>query len=406
MPRLRFPEFWDDGDWEEEKLENLGEFTGGGTPSKSNRDYWNGNIPWISSSDVVDESIYQVNISRFISEEALRESATKLVPPNSILLVSRVGVGKLAITVNPVCTSQDFTNFTPNKDNLIFLAYLLKSSEKSLISLNQGTSIRGFTREDIGQFKICYPCSKEQQKIADCLAAIDALITAQTQKRDALKAHKKGLMQQLFPTEGETQPQLRFPAFRDDGDWNIDLLGNKNISSFVKDRVTLEHLCLDTYVSTENLLSDYAGITRASRLPPSGSFTQYKKGDVLISNIRPYLKKVWSADKGGASSNDVIVVRSGEKLDGNFLTFILKNDAFISYVMKGAKGVKMPRGDISSMKDYPIAFPKQKEQQKIADCLTSLDALITAQTQKNDALKTHKKGLMQQLFPAMDEVAG
>jgi len=86
VPKLRFPEFRDAGEWEEEKLEDLGEFTGGGTPSKSNRDYWNGNIPWISSSDVVDESIYQVNISRFISEEALRESATKLVPPNSILL--------------------------------------------------------------------------------------------------------------------------------------------------------------------------------------------------------------------------------------------------------------------------------------------------------------------------------
>ena len=195
-------------------------------------------------------------------------------------------------------------------------------------------------------------------------------------------------------------PTLRFPEFQNDKGWNAGLLGNNRVSKFVKNRVALDQLRLDTYVSTENLLPDYAGISKASKLPPSGSFTQYKKGDVLISNIRPYLKKVWQADREGASSNDVIVIRSGETISNELLIHILKNDSFISYVMKGAKGVKMPRGDIPSIKEYPVAFPEFNEQQKVADCLTSLDVLVTTQAEKLDALKAHKKGLMQRLFPA------
>ncbi len=198
-------------------------------------------------------------------------------------------------------------------------------------------------------------------------------------------------------------PKLRFPEFRDAGEWDLDLLGNKTISKFIDERVSIDKLNLESYVSTENLLHDYAGVTRATKLPISGSFTCYKKDDVLISNIRPYLKKVWSADKEGTSSNDVIVIRAGERIASNFLVFVLKNDQFIHYVMTGAKGVKMPRGDISSMKEYPVAFPKDDEQKKIADCLTSVDELITLEARKIDALKAHKKGLMQQLFPAEGE---
>ena len=198
-------------------------------------------------------------------------------------------------------------------------------------------------------------------------------------------------------------PKLRFPEFLDVGEWKQSKLGERAVSIFVKERTPLQNLSLDNYVSTENLLPDFAGVINAAKLPPNGSFTRFKEGDVLISNIRPYLKKVWSANKNGASSNDVIVIRAQSSISDSFLTFLLKNDNFIDYIMKGAKGVKMPRGDISLMKEYPVAIPSPKEQQKIADCLSSIDELITAQTNKIAALKNHKKGLMQQLFPLEGE---
>jgi type I restriction enzyme S subunit len=195
-------------------------------------------------------------------------------------------------------------------------------------------------------------------------------------------------------------PKLRFPEFHDVGEWKILTLGNKNISDFIKEKTSSEELKLDRYVSTENILPDFAGVKIAAKLPTTGSFTRFKKGDILISNIRPYLKKVWQTNKDGASSNDVIVIRAQSKISSLFLKFLIKNDEFINYVMEGAKGVKMPRGDVSSIKKYPIAFPDNKEQQKIADCLSSIDDLITAESEKLESIKNHKKGLMQNLFPS------
>ena len=246
------------------------------------------------------------------------------------------------------------------------------------------------------------PQIEEQQKIADCLSSLDELITAQTQKTAGLKAHKKGLMQQLFPAEGKTLPKLRFPEFRDVGEWGKDKLGK--VSLFVNDKMPIDQLSLANFVSTQNILPDYEGLIAASKLPLSGTATRYKINDILISNIPPYLKKIWHASKEGGASNDVIVVRTKERLINRYLSFMLKNDVFIEYVMKGAKGVKMPRGDISLMKEYLLVYPSKAEQQKIADCLSSIDELITAQTQKIKTLKSHKKGLMQQLFPSLDEV--
>ena len=168
-------------------------------------------------------------------------------------------------------------------------------------------------------------------------------------------------------------------------------------------KIPVEQVELVNYISTENILSDYSGVTRASKLPSTGSVTRFRSNDTLVSNIRPYLKKVWFANRDGGASNDVIVIRAKAKLVTEYFPFLLRNDSFIDYVMTGAKGVKMPRGDVSSMKKYPAFYPTHPEQQKIADCLSSVDELIAAQVRKVNALKTHKKGLMQQIFPRKGE---
>jgi len=201
------------------------------------------------------------------------------------------------------------------------------------------------------------------------------------------KAQKRGLV-----------PKLRFPEFREAGEWEVDELGT--VAVFVNEKIPVEQVALENYVSTENILPDFGGVARASKLPTMGAVTRFKHLDTLVSNIRPYLKKVWVADKEGGASNDVIVIRAKQRFLPQYFSFLLKNDTFINYVMTGAKGVKMPRGDIGSMKAYPALYPTKPEQQKIADCLASLDERITLEAQKLDTLKTHKKGLMQQLFPA------
>lgn len=197
-------------------------------------------------------------------------------------------------------------------------------------------------------------------------------------------------------------PALRFPEFQNSGDWGQKPLHEAAL--FVKKKIALEDISPENYVSTENILRDFMGMEPSPNRPPNGSATKFKVNDVLISNIRPYLKKIWVADIEGGASNDVIVIRARNEVVNQYLSQLLKSALFIEYVMTGAKGVKMPRGDVELIKKFVVAIPKNPdEQQKISDCLSSLDDLLAAQTKKIEALKAHKKGLMQQLFPAEGE---
>lgn len=199
--------------------------------------------------------------------------------------------------------------------------------------------------------------------------------------------------------KGKLVPELRFPGF--EGEWEEKRLGN--VCNVVDDKCDIGSLTIVTYISTENMLQDFEGVKIASKLPNSGSFTQFNKGDILFSNIRPYLKKVWQAVFDGAASNDVIVFRTLDGYDRLFVSLVIKSDRFIAHSMSGAKGVKMPRGDKKMMLDYLFSIPSLPEQQKIAECLSSVDDLIQAEADQLQALKDHKKGLMQQLFPQEGE---
>ena len=184
--------------WEKKKLGDVGDFIGGGTPSTQNSDYWNGDIPWLSSSDLSDENIYQINSTRFITKEAVSKSATRLVPKKSILIVSRVGVGKVAVNEVELCTSQDFTNLIPKSDNYLFMAYLIKLQTHKLLAFNQGTSIKGFVKSDLEDLQLSIPSIKEQNKIANFLVTLDKKISRTENQIQQTQQYKKGIVQKLF----------------------------------------------------------------------------------------------------------------------------------------------------------------------------------------------------------------
>ncbi len=185
-------------EWNKYYIRNLAEVKGGGTPSSSNTSFWSGNIPWVSSSDVSEENIYDVSITRYITDEAIDNSATKICEAPCVLIVSRVGVGKVALSNMPLCTSQDFCNLVKIKCNPMFLAYQLSLIMKRKAKEVQGTSIKGITIDEIQKIEVFLPNKKEQNQIASKLSNVDNLISVETKFLQCYQKQRTYLLQQLF----------------------------------------------------------------------------------------------------------------------------------------------------------------------------------------------------------------
>ena len=189
-------------------------------------------------------------------------------------------------------------------------------------------------------------------------------------------------------------PNLRFPEFQ--GEWEKCKL--EDVMNFSTTRINSSELNEDNYVSTENMLQDYQGIMEAKSVPEDVNVISYSCGDILISNIRPYLKKVWKATFNGGCSSDVFVLKANDNIESDYLHYVIANDKFINFVMSGAKGVKMPRGDKKQMKTYSLSLPQIQEQKKIGKMLSLLDERIATQNKVIDKLQSLIKGIADNLL--------
>ncbi|MSC58356.1 restriction endonuclease subunit S [[Eubacterium] eligens] len=171
-----------------------------------------------------------------------------------------------------------------------------------------------------------------------------------------------------------------------------------DICVFRKGKVDVSKLTLKTYISTENMLPNKGGVTEASSLPTVQLTQEYKKGDILVSNIRPYFKKIWQAKCDGGCSNDVLVFQGNSNIDGDFLYYILANDDFFAYSMATSKGTKMPRGDKTSIMQYEVPIFDIDTQRKIASVLRSLDEKIELNSTINNNLEEQLSALFVNMF--------
>lgn len=253
----------------------------------------------------------------------------------------------------------------------------------------------------------------EQIRVADCLSSINGLIAAETRKLDALKVHKTGLMQQLFPAEGETTPRLRFPEFRDAGEWRNDSLGNvfETTSGGTPDRSVKEYWNGQVPWITTSLV-DFNVIYKADEFISekgleNSSAKIFPKGTILIAMYGQGKTRGKVAMLGieAATNQACAAILPKKEIDPAFVLLSLGNRYDKMRELSNSGGQEnLSQGLI---KQFPFSFPQAAvEQEKITDSLTTLDELITAQSKKIDALTAHKKGLMQQLFPSPDEAHG
>jgi len=285
-----------------------------------------------------------------------------------------------------------------------------KQLKRHITSGARSNGLLNISKDTFFGVEISIPSLSEQQKIANCLSSLDDLITAQARKVVALKTHKKGLMQQLFPREGETQPRLRFPEFREAGEWKEVALGDiaeiKLGKMLDKQKHTSGHLLpyLNNLavrwnkVNTSDLPKMYFNDRELDRFG-------LRAGDVVVcEGGEPGRSAVWDGRLPDLKFQKAIHrVRFNVPFEPKILVLHLENlagtDQFEMLFTGG--GIKHLTGETFAQLKIPIIPPA--EQQRIATCLTTLDTLITTETQKLETLKTHKKGLMQQLFPSPEE---
>ena len=378
VPRLRFPEFRDAGEWEEYKIGDLLSLEyGGSLPEGSRQD---GPIPVIGSNGIVG----------FHDEFLITGPA---------IVVGRKGSVGEVNWIESDCYPIDTTFYVTSKNSsnlLVFLKLLLEKA--SLPRLGDNGAVPGLNRNDVYTLKTALPAKGEQQKIADCLSSLDELIALQSQKVETLKQHKKGLMQQLFPREGETTPRLRFPEFRDAGEWEvitIGKLGRVSMCKRVMKHETKEKGDIPFYkIGTFGNTAD-AFISRKLFEKYKRKYPFPKEGDILISAAGTIGRLVVydGADAYFQDSN-IVWIDNDERLVINPFLFYCYNN--INWRTDDNTIARLYNDNLRRIK---ISIPSPPEQQKIADCLSSLDELIELQSQKVEALKQHKRGLMQQLFP-------
>ena len=417
VPKLRFPEFRGAGEWVQKKLGDEGALFSSLT-GKAGADFDAGKARFVTYMNVFSNAFVDPTALRFVDVKE-GENQNAVASGDVFFTISsetpdEVGMSSVLLEDLENCYLNSFCalfRFSEDKrPNPVFTGYLLRQPlvRDYFTKKAQGSTRFNLSKDAFRSVPLCVPSPAEQQKIADCLSSLDELIAAQARKVDALKAYKRGLMQQLFPGEGETQPRLRFPEFQDAEKWEIRTIG---------DMFSLINGCA---FKPEDWKPNGTPIIRIQNLnDPSAEFNysqapvsernRVESGDLLFAWSgtlgSSFGARVWTGPPGVLNQHIFKVLMDEQRITLPFALLVLARvEEDIAEKSHGFKAsfVHVKKSDLVKVE---LPLPALHEQQRIAACLSSLDALITAATQELDTLKTHKKGLMQQLFPSAGAVA-
>ena len=400
QPEIRFAGFTDD--WEQRKLGDLAHtFIGGGTPATNNIEFWDGSIPWLQSSDLIEDIVFNIIPRKFISKKALKKSATKLIPSNSITIVTRVGVGKLALIPYEFATSQDFISFSELKLDLIFASYafyrLMKEESKS----TQGTSIKGITKEVILNKYIYVPKSKEEQtQIGNFFKQLDDTIALHQRTLEKYQKLKVSYLEKMFPKGNERYPELRFPNSTDA--WEQRKLGE-----------VVEFFSGLTYSPTD-VLNNGTLVLRSSNIQDSQ----------IVTDDNVYVRPEYVYSQNVEIGDIVVVVRNGSKnligkhalvskqmnntVIGAFMTGIRSNNpSFFNALLDTSKfndeieknlGATINQITTGAFKSMEFLIPSYEEQTQIGNFFKQLDDTIALHQREVEKYKKIKQSYLEKMF--------
>lgn len=408
VPELRFPEFEKEANWPCVRLNAVAKrSTSKNKGEKITRVLTNSAVDGVvDQRDYFDkdiavkgnlESYYTVDKGDYVYNP--RISSTAPVGPIS---KNKVGEG----VMSPLYT---VFRFKSNKND--FFEQFFKSSRwhcyLQTISNSGARHDRiSITSSEFMAMPVPSPSDTEQQKIADCLASIDELIVLHTRKLDAFKDHKKGLMQQLFPVEGETALKLRFSEFQGSAEWKPRILGKflRERNQIPREKVPLYSLTIEDGVSPKTERYERSFLVKNE----SEAYKLVKPLDFAYNpmNLRFGAIGMHSGSEDVAVSKYYNIFHCDDTVDARFCEIYFKSAAMVALYNNVATGslIEKRRVHFSNFLRFEIPFPQLDEQRKIARVIDGITTIIDKQSQKVDSLKKHKKGLMQKLFPVMDEV--
>jgi type I restriction enzyme S subunit len=420
VPKLRFPEFREAPEWEEKRLGNEGEFLSSLT-GKAGEDFDAGGARFVTYMNVFSNTFVDPKALRFVDVKQ-GENQNAVVRGDVFFTISsetpeEVGMSSVLLEELENCYLNSFCalfRFSESKrPNPVFTGYLLRQPlvRAYFTRKAQGSTRFNLSKDAFRSLPLCVPSPAEQQKIAECLSSVDELIGAESRKLAALKTHKKGLMQELFPRDGETQPRLRFPGFQNNGEWEEEELSKclKKVIDY-RGKAPPKSESGVPLITAKNVRFGWLDMA-------NDEYIEEEKYDEWMSRGIPQAGDILFTTEAPLG-NVALFPREGKfALGQRLLTLRAKADrcvpSFLFHSLLGPTmqgkidfhGTGSTAKGIKSKVFVKLSFchPGVQEQQRIAGCLSSLDELIAAQTQKLETLKTHKKGLMQQLFPSPEE---
>lgn len=380
-------------EWIECKISDIGTVVGGATPStKKPENYENGAISWITPKDLSSFSgRYIERGERNITEIGLKSCSTQLLPQNTVLFSSRAPIGYVAIAANKVCTNQGFKSVIPNENvDPLFLYYLLKYNKDRIENLGSGTTFKEVSGNTMKNIEVRVPSDKEtQSKIATVLGSVDGKI----EENERINNNLADLLQTIYQEQ-----------FGDVGTESVQ--GNlSDLCSYSRDRVSVSWLSASTYFSTENILPGKVGATEATSLPTTPQTTACHKGDTLISNIRPYFKKIVYCEDECGCSTDVLCFTPTQSQYTAYLFSTLYADKFFAFMVAGSKGTKMPRGDKQQIMSYPVVLPSDEKLGEFNNLALPILTQIHSNRRENKQLSAVRDALLPKLMSGEIDVS-
>ena len=404
VPKLRFPEFQHTGSWQEYSGDNLF-----GQISDKKRELRLPILAVTQEHGPIPRHLIDYHVS--VTEKSI--DSYKVVQVGDFIISLRSFQGGIEYSQYQGICSPAYVVLRRRVDgNNTYFKHYLKTDRfiqiltKNLEGLRDGKMI---SYQQFSKLRVPVPSAPEQQKIADCLSSLDELIAAQARKVDALKTHKKGLMQQLFPHEGETQPTFRFPEFHETAKWKKKTLEEiatiRSGSTPLRANEDFFVGGLIPWVKTTDLNNSFIATTE-EKITEKAKARVNPVDSILVAMYGGFnqIGRSGCLSIPAATNQAISVLLLDQK--AAFPTYVLAwlNAKVEDWKKIASSSRKDPNITGSDVARFPISLPDIGEQKRIADCVASLDDLIAAQTQTLETLKTHKKGLMQQLFPATEAV--